>query len=227
MNLRLFFLPACHFSDPNHSWMLTVVFEWFDIIFNFEHFWGRTVYWATCLKAPQRRGGACFWHVGGYSKMHIQECYSGLDLLSLCPWWWLDERRVEEGELGGCLLWWSTLWVSSVISGLTNELYEGSQQHSIFPAKRDRQGDPTPIKQIKNCDLNTWHSIFLFIFFSSVGSMTLGMAVSQSIPRFGTDRNISTTFGWIDMEFCICVDGAQRMNPECWHLLWLQQVSFN
>ena len=48
--------------------------------------------------------------------------------------------------------------------------------------------------------------------------------MSQSIPRFGTDRNISTTFGWIDMELCTCVDGAQRMNPKCWHLLWLQQV---
>lgn len=58
-------------------------------------------------------------------------------------------------------------------------------------------------------------STCVFVFFSQASGVAVWMAVSvcQSFHNFGPSSNISTTIGWIFMNFGINTHGVQRMNP--------------
>lgn len=113
----------------------------------------------------------------GHRQLDTQRCYPGSDLLSQPPWWYSNERG---RELGGCLLWWLTLWVSSVISGLANGLSymkEAAAHH--LPSWKRHTLTHTQILSSDKTNKKERNSTFGKIFLdSATGIMTLRMTVT-------------------------------------------------
>lgn len=60
--------------------------------FNFKNFFERTGYRHVSWPSEMSRCG------GGDTQIRIRTCCSGLDLLSLRPWWYSDETQQERAR---------------------------------------------------------------------------------------------------------------------------------